>query len=82
MPAYPVSQEWTPPISVEAGDVLQNRGFNRILISRADPASEADALSLAPAETFIVQAPMSLRAAAAGPGISRLVLAVGLALRA
>lgn len=81
MPAYPVSQEWTALIELQAGDTLQNCGLNRILISRSDPAFELDALELAPGEPFSVQAPMTVSASTAAPTASRLVVAPGLALR-
>ncbi|WP_347137540.1 hypothetical protein [Paracoccus sp. SSK6] len=75
-----MSQDWTPPIDLQSGDTLQNRGLNKILISRSDPASELDALSLAPGETWTARAAMTVRASTARPSISRVVLARGLAL--
>ncbi|WP_164555164.1 hypothetical protein [Paracoccus haematequi] len=54
--------------------------MNKILISRSDPASELDALSLAPGEAFRLRSAMSVRASTAGPTISRLVVVRGLAL--
>ncbi|VDS07943.1 hypothetical protein PARHAE_01123 [Paracoccus haematequi] len=80
MPAHTVSREWTAPLELAAGDILQNRGVNKILISRSDPASELDALSLAPGEAFRLRSAMSVRASTAGPTISRLVVVRGLAL--
>lgn len=80
MPAYPVSQEWTSPIDLQSGDILQNRGLNKILISRSDPASELDALTLAPGDAWTARAAMTVHATTAAPTASRLVLARGLAL--
>lgn len=80
MPAYPVSKDWTSPIELQAGDILQNCGLNKILISRSDPAPELDALALAPGETWTPRADMTVCATTAAPTASRLVLARGLAL--
>lgn len=79
MPAYKVNQGWTDPIQLQAGDTLQNRGLNQILISRSEPPSELDALSLAPSEPFTAQAAMTVCASTGAPTISRLVVAPGLA---
>lgn len=82
MPAYDISRTWTDPIALSPGDAVQNRGLNRILMSREEPPSDTDALSLAPAQPWIVRAPMTVRFATAGRTASRLVIARGLSLKA
>lgn len=78
MPIYSAGSDWSDPIEVVAGDVIQNKGNNDIHISVADPATPDDAVQIRPTKAIRIEAATEIRVATLGPWISRVAVIRGL----
>ncbi len=76
MPAYTVTESWSDPIAVSAGDVIQNTGRRPILVCPVTPASDGDAVDLAPDQpgfAFDQATSIRVRSASYRPGSFKIV---------
>lgn len=46
MPVHPLTADWSDPISLQSGDIIQNQGGYAIEVTPADPATDPARLLL------------------------------------
>ena len=66
MPHYTVTAEWSNPIAVTAGDIVQLEGSAAILVCPVTPAADGDAVRLEPRDPgFAIDKATQIRVRAA-----------------
>lgn len=61
MPKYEASATWSSPISVQAGDVVQNTGWSIVLVCASGSPNDDDSIEIDPRKAIKVEGATSLR---------------------
>lgn len=66
MATYSLTSQWSNPISVSAGAIVQNKGSGTLLVTSAATPTDADALELPQHQALRTESAVTLRARAFG----------------